>query len=105
MINRVSIEQVQAMVDTKPDVKLYDIRDPNSFAAGHMVGAKNLHGGNFAELTGQCEPDTPIVVVCYHGHSSLMAAQVLINHGFENVMSMDGGFEAWRHQYPIESGE
>ena len=102
MIKRVNIDQVHAMMAEETDLKLYDIRDPNAFSAGHMVGAENLNGGNFAELTAQCEFDTPIVVICYHGHSSLTAGQVLINHGFENVMSMDGGFEAWRQSYPFE---
>ena len=103
MINRVSIEQVQALLDEKKPIRLFDIRDPNSFSSAHMAGSDNLNSDNFADLTAGCEYDTPIVVVCYHGHSSLNAAQVLMNHGFENVMSMDGGFEAWRQTYPFVS--
>ncbi|MCV6069119.1 sulfurtransferase, partial [Escherichia coli] len=38
----------------------------------------------------------------YHGISSQGAAQYLVNQGFEQVYSVDGGFEAWqRAQLPI----
>ncbi len=33
--------------------------------------------------------------MCYHGISSQGAAQYLVNQGFEEVYSVDGGFEAW----------
>jgi thiosulfate sulfurtransferase len=43
----------------------------------------------------------PVIVCCYHGVSSQQAAQFLIHQGFENVYSMDGGFEAWRKELPF----
>ena len=39
---------------------------------------------------------TPVLVVCYHGVSSQQAANVIANQGYDNVYSMDGGFEAWK---------
>ena len=44
--------------------------------------------------------DTPIVVCCYHGNSSKSAAQLLVDKGFKDVYSLDGGYEAWHAQYP-----
>jgi len=41
------------------------------------------------------------VVVCYHGNSSQQAAQFFAGEGFNDVYSMDGGFEAWKLQYPV----
>jgi thiosulfate sulfurtransferase len=48
------------------------------------------------------EFDTPVIVCCYHGISSQQAAQFLIHQGFEEVYSLDGGFEAWRKDQPFE---
>jgi len=42
------------------------------------------------------------VVVCYHGHSSQPAAQYFAAQGFEDVYSMDGGFEVWKLNNPVE---
>jgi rhodanese-related sulfurtransferase len=34
---------------------------------------------------------------------SKQAAQFLIHQGFEEVYSLDGGFEAWRQNQPFET--
>ena len=44
--------------------------------------------------------EQPIVVVCYHGVSSQGAANYLIEQGFEDVYSMDGGFTQWALELP-----
>jgi thiosulfate sulfurtransferase len=50
----------------------------------------------------EVEFEQPILVMCYHGISSQGAAQYLVNQGFEQVYSVDGGFEAWhRAELPI----
>ena len=40
-----------------------------------------------------------IIIVCYHGMSSQGAASYLVEQGFEDVYSMDGGFTAWEAAY------
>ena len=35
-----------------------------------------------------------------HGNSSQPAAQFLYEKGFEQVYSLDGGFEAWQALFP-----
>lgn len=42
----------------------------------------------------------PLMVMCYHGNSSRGAAQYLLHQGFDEVYSVDGGFEAWLRAYP-----
>ncbi|EKE81509.1 thiosulfate sulfurtransferase GlpE [Idiomarina xiamenensis] len=77
-----------------------DIRDPQSFALGHIPGARPLSNATFSDFMQDVDPDQAVIVVCYHGVSSQGAAQYLINQGFENVASMDGGFTAWAQHYP-----
>jgi thiosulfate sulfurtransferase len=53
----------------------------------------------------EVEFEQPILVMCYHGISSQGAAQYLVNQGFEEVYSVDGGFEAWhRAELPVITG-
>ena len=40
--------------------------------------------------------DTPIVVMCDHGFSSVLAAATLRELGFEQVADVVGGYEAWQ---------
>lgn len=84
-------------------VVIADIRDEQSFVAGHIDGAYHLTNGSLAGFMQQYGFDRPVVVVCYHGNSSQGAAQYLTQQGFEQVYSMDGGFESWRRQQPFVS--
>ncbi|MDH4572119.1 thiosulfate sulfurtransferase GlpE [Salinicola acroporae] len=80
--------------------KLVDIRDPMSFAQGHIPGSYHLDNTTVAELVDKTPGDTPVVVVCYHGHSSQQAASWLAGQGFDEVYSLDGGFVDWAHRRP-----
>lgn len=73
-----------------------DIRDPQSFATGHMPDALHLSNDNFAEFLTNTAKDKPVLVVCYLGVSSQQAANVIAQQGYDSVYSMDGGFEAWK---------
>lgn len=81
-----------------------DIRDPASFKSRHIEGSFHLTNQSMVELLKEVDYERPIIVVCYHGHSSQGAAQYLCQQGFEEVYSMDGGFEQWALQQPFVSG-
>ena len=76
-----------------------DIRDPGSYREAHIPGAVHLHDGNVQEFVQKTDKETPVIVYCYHGNSSLGATAYFIESGFKNVVSMSGGFEAWRQVY------
>ena len=80
---------------------LVDTRDPQSFALAHVAESYHLTNDTLVAFTNEADFDTPVIVMCYHGVSSQGAAQYLIELGFEEVYSLDGGFEAWRRSLPI----
>jgi thiosulfate sulfurtransferase len=100
MFKRISIQQAEELQQNASAI-VVDIRDPQSYANGHIPGAIHLTNDNVAEFIEQTDKTRPVVVVCYHGNSSQPAAQFLAEQGFEQVFSMDGGFEAWKLQYPV----
>ena len=81
--------------------RLVDTRDPQSFALAHVAQSYHLTNDTLVAFTNEADFDTPVIVMCYHGVSSQGAAQYLIEQGFEEVYSLDGGFEAWRRTQPI----
>lgn len=95
----ISIAQTLELLD-KEDVVIADIRDPNSYQAGHIPGSEHLSNANIGEFMMNKEFDQPIIIVCYHGMSSQGAANYLSEQGFEDVYSMDGGFTQWETQLP-----
>ena len=99
----IDVQKTEQMMQ-QDQAAIVDIRDEQSFVAGHMPGAYHLTNGSLHDFTQQTDFDKPVIVVCYHGISSQQAAQFLIHQGYEQVYSMDGGFEAWRQVFPFETG-
>lgn len=98
----ISVQDTQEKLSNE-NVRLVDIRDEQSFANGHIKNAVHLTNGSLQSFMSETDFDTPVIVCCYHGVSSQQAAQFLIHQGFEEVYSMDGGFEAWRKDFPFET--
>ncbi|MFT2089395.1 thiosulfate sulfurtransferase GlpE [Paraglaciecola sp. 2405UD69-4] len=100
----ISVQDAQQML-ANGGAECVDIRDEASFAAGHIKNSVHLTNGSLNSFMSNVEFETPVIVCCYHGHSSQQAAQFLIHQGFEEVYSMDGGFEAWRQVQPFETSK
>ncbi|WP_207284175.1 thiosulfate sulfurtransferase GlpE [Pseudomonas sp. FW300-N2F2] len=100
---RIPPEQAQAL--REQGAVVVDVRDPATFAALHISGAKHLDNHSIADFIRAADLDAPTVVVCYHGNSSQSAAAYLISQGFSDVYSLDGGFELWRATYPAETAQ
>ncbi len=78
------------------DALVVDIRDPGSYAAGHIRGARRLDNATVADFIAQTDTAQPVIVCCYHGNSSQGAARFLASQGFTRCYSLDGGFNGWR---------
>ena len=100
----ISVHDAQLKI-SQGQAKVVDIRDEQSFAAGHIPSATHLSNGSLQQFMAHTDFETPVIVCCYHGISSQQAAQFLIHQGFEEVYSLDGGFEAWRQGQAIAQSQ
>ncbi|HYC56741.1 MAG TPA: rhodanese-like domain-containing protein [Candidatus Binatia bacterium] len=76
---------------------LLDVRDRESFRAGHLPGARNIPRG---ELELRADRDLPdptarIVTYCQLGKISTLAAHTLRTMGYTRAAALDGGVDAW----------
>jgi len=101
-IPQVQIHEAKQKLDRRA-CTFVDIRDPGSYREAHVPGALHLHDGNVQEFLQSTDKETPVIVYCYHGNSSLGATAYLMGNGFKSVASMSGGFEAWRQVYEHEA--
>jgi thiosulfate sulfurtransferase len=100
---RISPQQAQAL--RQQGAVIVDIRDPQSFAAGHIQGSHHLDNHSLHDFIRNADLDAPLIVSCYHGNSSQGAAAYLVGQGFSQVYSLDGGFELWRATYPDDTAQ
>jgi len=90
---RISVDEVQGIISD--DTTVVDVRDPESYSAGHLENSVHLSNENIHQFVDNTDKSKPVIVYCYRGNSSQDAATFLCDHGFLNVYSMDGGFEDW----------
>lgn len=78
--------------------KLIDVREDNEFDAGHAEGARHMGRGVIERDIVSAIPDmdTELVLYCGGGFRSALAADNLQKMGYTNVLSMDGGWSAWK---------
>ena len=84
---------------------LIDVREDNEYAAGHARGARHMGRGIIERDIVQTFPDkdTELILYCGGGYRSALAADMLQKIGYTNVISMDGGWKAWKDSgAPIE---
>ena len=82
------------------EVTLADIRDEASYNNGHISGATLLDNSGIQTFIESTDLDQALIIYCYHGNSSQNAAQFMVEKGFEDVYSMDGGYEMWKGLFP-----
>lgn len=91
----IDIEGASKWVDAGAFV--LDVRNPFSFAAGHVPGAWNTPLHDLPERKGELpeDRDAPILTICERGNLSLSAVLYLKSLGFGNARSVNGGTNAW----------
>jgi len=96
---RISCADAHEMI-SKKEVNIVDIRDLNSFNSGHILDAEHVDNHSLANFIQDTDQDVPLIVCCYHGNSSQPAAAYMAEKGFEEVYSLDGGYEHWASAFP-----
>ncbi len=81
-------------------IVLIDTREESEYAAGHVDGALLLPRGmlefKIGNLPELADKSKAVLIYCRLGNRSALAAQTLQQLGYTNVLSMSGGFEAWK---------
>jgi thiosulfate sulfurtransferase len=98
----IDIDLGKQLIDEK-DVLIVDIRDAISYGSCHIENAHHVDGSNVEDFVRNSDKSRPLLVYCYHGHTSQGAAEYFVDSGFTEVYSLDGGFESWRCKYPVSS--
>src|SRR4051794_7168313 len=99
-------EEVRRKQESGDNFILVDVREDNEWQKGHAAGAIHLGKGIIERDIEKTIPDrtAEIVLYCGGGFRSALAADALQNMGYENVISMDGGWSRWKElKYPIKS--
>jgi rhodanese-related sulfurtransferase len=97
LINCISVEEAETLLDTHSNTLLLDCRDARAYCTGHHPHAIHLNDFNLRTFLKHTPKDIQLVIYCYHGNNSQDFAKLFADFGFQHCHSVDGGFDAWRH--------
>ncbi len=80
---------------------LLDVRDPVSYAAGHLIGAMNVPASQAADVGASLPPSALAIIYDQGGAPAFLStvAQALHGAGVAAVYSIAGGLDRWRESY------
>ena len=87
------------------DAPLLDVREPAEFAAGHILGAKNMPLAQIGARAAEFDKwkAKPVIVYCDSGSRATSAMPLLKQRGIAEVYNLSGGFPAWQQAgLPVE---
>ena len=79
-------------------VTLLDVRTPEEFSKGFIMGAINIDyfdQQNFIKQISRLDKTEPVYLYCRSGNRSMKAARQLVSLGFEKVYDLAGGYLVW----------
>jgi rhodanese-related sulfurtransferase len=88
-------EQVRPAVEAAY-AQFIDVRTPEEYASGHAYRAKNIPLDQLSANLDKLEKNEPVYLICHSGNRSRKAAQILVDAGFPQAISIAGGTEAWK---------
>jgi len=94
----VSAEEVKSAIEAGEDIVLLDVRTPEEYSRGKIEKSINIPLDEIAATALDKLPDKSknIYVYCLSGSRSMMAAEELVNLGYEHVYNIESGLLAWR---------
>jgi rhodanese-related sulfurtransferase len=104
-VRETDIDGYRKMVDSKQKHVLVDVREDNEWTGGHAAGAVHLSKGIIERDIETKVPDknATLVLYCGGGFRSALTAEALQKMGYGNVISLDGGWRAYKESgLPVE---
>ncbi len=98
LVRRTERTTVQALAELLAGAEaplVLDVRTRAEWEAGHIEGSLNLPLNKLASRLSELDSARRMAVVCRSGYRSSIATSLLANAGFERLLDVVGGMEAW----------
>ncbi len=94
--SQISVEQLHDLLLEDPNgIQVLDVRRASEWQGGRAQHALNKPLDNLTRAFGDLDKSKPVAVYCKGGYRSAIAASLLQRAGFEQVLNVIGGFDAW----------
>jgi len=97
-VRHVSPAEAAKLIELHADIKVLDVRTGWEYNGGHVEGAENLnyYSFSFKKSLNKLDKKTTWLIHCKSGVRSGRTIPIMKEAGFESIIHMDGGFDAWK---------
>lgn len=94
----ISATQLHEKLARGEPITLIDVREPFEFEIAQIQDATLIPLGEIPDRVDEISPERETVVFCKSGVRSANAIEFLRRKGFDNLLNLEGGIDAWREE-------
>jgi len=94
-VPEITVPELKALLEKEPGTLIYDVRTPDEYKEGHIKGAILIPLQELPDRYTQIPQHKKVVVYCRAGVRSAKAVAFLRAHGYDDAVSLAGGYEEW----------
>ena len=102
MLAQITPANLAQWLQSQPAAVVLDVREPWEWQTASVrpdgFTLVTLPMGEIPARLAELDPQQPIACLCHHGARSQRVAQFLLQNGFDNVVNIAGGIDAWSLQ-------
>lgn len=93
----IDADTLAALLGSRPDVRLLDVRTPGEFESAHIAGSYNVPLDTLGEHAREIRAtvNEAVVLICQSGARARRAELALRECSMENLHVLDGGMAGW----------
>ncbi|VBB69060.1 Rhodanese-like domain protein [invertebrate metagenome] len=95
MINNIEVEELSTWLYASEAPILLDVREPWEISICSLKNSLFIPMGQVLSRAQEIPSDQRVVAICHHGIRSHHVVEWLRRLGYENVVNLRGGIDAW----------
>ncbi|MBD5430220.1 rhodanese-like domain-containing protein [Lactobacillus sp.] len=92
-MKEITTKQLQEIINQNPKIKLFDVREPMEYGAGHIPESINFPLAKVSEFN--FPKDKKYYFICRSGNRSNQFCNYLNTHGYQDIINIQGGMLEW----------
>jgi len=101
MIRQIGPSELSGLMAGPAPPVLLDVREEWELSLASLPGVLNIPMAQIPDRLEELTGDRDIVVICHHGSRSLLVAAFLQQNGFDAVINLTGGIDAWSREIDL----
>lgn len=94
-VDEITVRELSEKINRKDNFVLVDVREPQEYRIGNIPGSRLIPLGDITQRSNELDTSDEIVVHCKLGGRSAQAIETLKKMGFQKLINVKGGIDAW----------